>query len=63
MLHNRPEISQGQVERTIQAMDKAFPSASIDVFMSSVAEVELPDPGDFHVLACAQQGEAGHDAL
>lgn len=58
LLLNRPELTANRLERTIKAMNDAFPDANVvnyEVFIDSLA---LPDPDDCHVLAAAIRSQA-----
>lgn len=51
LLKNRPDLSKPKLRRTAQAMDAAFPDAEVHSFEELIDLIELPDPGDRHVLA------------
>ena len=46
------------IERTQGRMEAAFPAASVSGYEKLMAELQLPDPDDRHVLAAAIQAEA-----
>ena len=58
LLINRPDLSAGQLQQTTQAMDRAFPEATVHQYEALISTLELPDTDDRHVLAAAIQGQA-----
>ena len=58
LLQNRPDISNEQLQRTTNAMDMAFPDATVESFEKLIDGLTLPDKDDRHVLACAIQCNA-----
>ncbi len=58
VLTNRPDLTRGQLERTRNLMNRAFPSASVQGFEPIIAKLTLPDPDDRHVLATAMYARA-----
>lgn len=58
LLHNRIDLSKSALDRTKNAMNKAFPDANIDNYEKLNESINLPDPGDRHVLAAAIRGKA-----
>jgi hypothetical protein len=58
LLLNRPELTAGQLQKTRQAMQGAFPAADVTHFESWLAGLSLPDPDAPHVLAAAIQDQA-----
>ena len=55
---NRPDIEAGVLERTRALMDGHFPDAVVIGYETVAAGLDLPDPGDRHVLAAAIRGQA-----
>jgi len=58
ILANRPDLTRAQLEATRNAMDRAFPAASVSGFDYLISAVSLPDPDDRHVLAAAVHARA-----
>jgi len=58
ILADRPDLERRQLERTVQAMNAAFPEASVTGYDHIVKTLALPDPGDRHVLAAAIKARA-----
>ncbi len=55
LLVDRPDIDPAVLERTRAVMDGHFPDAVVTGY-GAIAALDLPDPGDRHVLAAAIQG-------
>lgn len=53
LLHNRPDLTLEQLDRTSSIMDRAVPDALVTGYESLCSALELPDPDDRHVLAAA----------
>lgn len=53
LLENRPDLTQEQLARTRQLMTTALPDASVADYEDRIADLDLPDPDDRHVLAAA----------
>lgn len=53
LLENRPDLKRSQINKTIKAMDSAFPAATTEGFEFLIPTLQLPDENDRHVLACA----------
>ncbi|HEX9938669.1 MAG TPA: PIN domain-containing protein [Longimicrobium sp.] len=53
LLRNRPDLLPQAIERTRALMDLAFPLANVRGYECHLPSIELPDPGDAHVLAAA----------
>lgn len=51
LLENRPDLNKRKLQRTAQTMNAAFPDAEVHSFEELIDLIELPDPGDRHVLA------------
>ncbi|WP_020606572.1 PIN domain-containing protein [Spirosoma spitsbergense] len=58
LLLNRPDLLAAQLEKTTDAMNRAFPDAMIRNFESLITSLTLPDADDRHVLAAAIRGQA-----
>ena len=58
LLLNRPDLNAGQLQQTTQAMNRAFPDASVSEYEALISTLELPDADDRHVLAAAIHGQA-----
>ena len=58
LLADRPDIPASALERTRAIMDEHFPGAVVTGYTALAASLDLPDPGDTHVLAAAIEGEA-----
>jgi hypothetical protein len=53
LLLNRPDISATQLQRTVNAMHKAFPDAIVCNYEVLISSINLPDKNDVHVLSAA----------
>lgn len=53
VLANRPDLNRAQLEKTRDAMNQAFPDASVQGFDRIIQTLVLPDPDDRHILAAA----------
>ena len=58
LLADRPDLSADVLERTRAVMDRHFPDAVVTGYGALVVGLDLPDPGDRHVLAAAIRGQA-----
>ena len=58
VLADRPDLTEGMLERTRMVMDRHFPEAVVTGYTARAAGLDLPDPDDIHVLAAAIEGEA-----
>jgi predicted nucleic acid-binding protein len=58
LLKNRKDLTSQQLQKTINAMNRAFPDANIGGYEDLVIGLSLPDKDDRHVLACAIKGGA-----
>lgn len=58
LLADRPHLSADTLERTRAAMDWHFPAAVVTGYAALAEVLDLPDPGDRHVLAAAIPGRA-----
>lgn len=55
VLRDRPDLA-GRLDRTRTLMEEAVPDALIGGYEGLIQSLELPDPGDRHVLAAAIVG-------
>lgn len=53
-----PELADGRAQRRMEAMNEAFPDATVVGWPALVDAVVLPDPNDRHVVAAALRGRA-----
>ena len=53
LLKNRPDIDPNKLKNLRQVMDLAVPDCLVTGFESIIPSLNLPDPGDQHVLAAA----------
>lgn len=58
ILANRPDLQPAALERTRELMNKAVPDSLVTGFEHLVDGLDLPDPGDRHVLAAAVRAGA-----
>lgn len=58
LLSNRQDLSAESLQRTVQAMNTAFPDAQTEGFETYIPQVYLPDSNDRHVVATAIQAQA-----
>jgi hypothetical protein len=58
LLHDRPDLTRQQLERTRQLMDVHVRDCLVEDFESLINALHLPDPRDRHVLAAAICGRA-----
>jgi hypothetical protein len=58
VLENRPDLTRAQLERTRHLMNAHARDALVTDFEQLIDGLELPDPGDRHVLAAAIKGRA-----
>jgi len=58
LLQNRPDLKEANLRRTIGFMEQEFTNPSITNFEHHIPSIQLPDPDDRHVVACAIQCEA-----
>ena len=57
LLLNRPDLDLVNLQRTRELMDRALDTARITGYEVLIAQLQLPDPDDRHVVAAALQGE------
>lgn len=55
---NRADIPASNLERTAILMNRAFPDAKVEGYITLIQSLTLPDPDDRHVLAAAIVGKA-----
>ncbi len=53
LLSNRKDLTREQLNKTIAAMNRAFPDSLVEHFEPLIDSLELPDPKDRHVVAAA----------
>jgi hypothetical protein len=58
LLANRPDISAAQIDYTKAMMARAVPDGLVEGYEKLIVTLELPDPGDRHVLAAAIAAQA-----
>ena len=58
LLINRPDLNRVQLERTRDLMNKHAIDALVTGYEDLIPGLQLPDPGDRHVLAAAIRGRA-----
>ena len=58
LLADRPDLDAAVLARTRAVMDGHFPESVVTGYTAIARELDLPDPGDRHVLAAAIRGRA-----
>ena len=58
LLRSRPDLAATRLERTRRLMDAHVQDVLVTGFEDLVPSLELPDPGDRHILAAAIRAEA-----
>ena len=58
-MKQRQDLTQAQLERTRDLMNKAVPDCLVTSYESLIDGLSLPDPDDRHVLAAAIRCQAG----
>lgn len=53
VVKNRSDLTQDQLDRTVQLMNRAIPGCLVSDFEPLIQGLQLPDPDDRHVLAAA----------
>ncbi|MDF1667930.1 MAG: PIN domain-containing protein [Planctomycetota bacterium] len=53
LLANNPHLKTAQLSRTRELMCQSVPDCLVEGYESLIADLELPDPNDRHVLAAA----------
>lgn len=53
LLAERTDLSEEQLQRTRALMDQAIPDCLVEGYEQLIPALDLPDPGDRHVLAAA----------
>jgi hypothetical protein len=56
LLEARPDLNPTRLERTVQQMNRAVPTALVAGFEPLIEQLDLPDLNDRHVLAAAIHG-------
>ena len=59
IVENRSDLSPERLAGTRLRMNAALPAAMVDDFEGLIADQDLPDPDDHHVLAAALKAGAG----
>lgn len=59
LLRRRPDLSREKLQRTRMLMDLHAADALVTGYEDLIEGLQLPDPGDRHVLAAAIRGRAG----
>lgn len=62
LLANRKDLKKSALDKTVAAMNKAFPDANISGYGFLKTQLILPDADDRHVLAAAIKGKVSHIA-
>jgi predicted nucleic acid-binding protein len=58
LLVNRPDLTPERIGRTVTLMNKAIEDCLVENYEYLIDSLQLPDPDDRHVLACAIVGHA-----
>lgn len=58
LLAKRPDISEAQLQRTVELMNRAVPDCLVTNYERLIPLLEMPDQDDRHVLAAAVRCEA-----
>ncbi len=58
LLQNRPDLKESNLRRTIGFMEQEFENPNVTNFDHHIPTIQLPDPDDRHVVACAIQCKA-----
>ncbi len=58
LLANRPDLSEDQLNWTIERMNDSFPGANVTNYKQYISNISLPDADDRHVVAAAIKGKA-----
>jgi len=58
LLKDRKDLTEDKLRRTIELMNKAIPDSVVSNYEGYIDSLELPDPGDRHVLAAAIKCQA-----
>jgi hypothetical protein len=59
VLANRPDLTPAQLRRTRDLMDRTVPDCLVSGHEGLIAQLNLPDANDRHVLAAAIRAQAG----
>lgn len=60
LIERRPDLSPKRLRRTRRLMDRAVDDCLVSGYGHHIEELDLPDPGDRHVLAAAIEADAGY---
>jgi predicted nucleic acid-binding protein len=55
---NRPDLRRENLNKTVTAMNAAFPDADVTNYEDLIRALNLPDENDRHVMAVAIRGKA-----
>jgi len=58
VLRNRPDLTEDQLRRTRDLMNQHVPECLVTGYAGFIDGLDLPDPGDRHVLAALRHGSA-----
>ena len=58
LLKNRPDLKEENLRRTVRFMNQKFKDANVTDFDHHIPTIQLHDPDDRHVVACAIQCKA-----
>ena len=58
VIADRPDLDPARLTKVRDTMDRHFPDALVTEYERLIEGLELPDPGDRHVLAAAIRGRA-----
>ncbi len=59
LLSQRPDLSRDRLQRTRGLMNRTVPDCLVTGFEELIEFLDLPDPGDRHILAAAIRSQAG----
>lgn len=58
LLANRSDLQRDQLQKTCQAMNEAFPEATVSHYLHLLDSIDLPDRDDRHIVAAAVHSKA-----